>query len=129
MKRKESVSAKPICFEIRWKQMLSAETHSISHSFLAHTLHMNAPDFFPKEIHWRRFKEGLKEIAQEHKPGIILIEQSWCSSCKTVGARFCEDKELIELSNQFVMIACCNEEEPNFDEFRPGGVLAMRLIA
>lgn len=89
---------------------------------------MSTPDFFPKEIHWKRFKEGLKEIATEHKPGIIMIEQSWCDSCKTVGDRFCEDKELIELSHQFVMIACCNEEEPKYDEFHPGGVFAMMFI-
>ena len=92
--------------------------------FLSNPPFMSTPNFFGDKVRWKKFKEGLREIASEHKPGIILIEKSWCPVCKKVGARFQADEEFVELSRQFVMIACCDDDEPNFDEFRPGSFLS-----
>ena len=81
---------------------------------------MSAAEFFGKEINWKSFREGLQEISEYHKPGIILIGKQWCPSCKKIGLKFQSDKELIELSRNFVMISCYDDEEPDYDDFRPG---------
>lgn len=67
-----------------------------------------------------KFHDGLQKIINDHKPGMVLIEKSWCPTCKKVGDRFIKDQEFTRLSERFVMIACIDDEEPNFDEFRPG---------
>ena len=81
---------------------------------------MSKVNYFGDQINWKKFQDGLREIAEDHKPGIILIGKSWCNTCKKVGAKFQQDSELIELSKQFVMISCIDDEEPDYDEFRPG---------
>lgn len=81
---------------------------------------MSAAEFFGNEINWKSFREGLQEISEYHKPGIILIGKQWCPSCKKIGLKFQSDKELIELSRNFVMISCYDDEEPDYDDFRPG---------
>ena len=81
---------------------------------------MSSVNYFGNEVEWKKFREGLQEIVDEHKPGIILIEKTWCPTCKKVGERFKNDAEFVELSKQFVMIACIDDDEPTYDEFRPG---------
>lgn len=81
---------------------------------------MSDKSHFGTAIQWRSFQEGIQEIMNDHKPGIILIEKTWCPTCKKVGKRYQEDAEFLELSKQFVMICCIDDEEPNYDEFRPG---------
>lgn len=81
---------------------------------------MSAGKYFGEEYNWKPFKEGLKEICETKKPGIILIGKDWCETCKKTGVKFQNDKELLELSRNFVMISCYDNEEPDFDEFRPG---------
>lgn len=81
---------------------------------------MSEVNYFGNKIQWRKFQDGLREIATEHKPGIILIEKTWCPTCKKVGAKFQQDEEILELSKNFVMICCIDDEEPDYDEFHPG---------
>ena len=83
-------------------------------------LFMSTVNYFGTEVQWRSFQDGIREIISDHKPGIILIEKTWCPTCKKVGQRYQNDPEFLELSKQFVMICCMDDEEPNYDEFRPG---------
>lgn len=89
---------------------------------------MSKPNYFGNDINWRQFQDGLKEIASEHKPGVILIEKSWCPTCKKVGSKFQQDAELLALSKQFVMICCIDDEEPDYDEFRPGMFICISIM-
>ena len=82
---------------------------------------MSGTGHFGSEVKWMKFHDGLQKILNDHKPGMVLIEKSWCPTCKKVGDRFIKDQEFLRLSEKFVMIACIDDEEPNFDEFRPGG--------
>ena len=75
-----------------------------------------------------KFHDGLQKILNDHKPGMVLIEKSWCPTCKKVGDRFIKDQEFHRLSKQFVMIQCIDDEEPNFDEFRPDGSYYPRIL-
>ena len=81
---------------------------------------MSTKGHFGDEVHWMKFHDGLQKILNDHKPGMVLIEKSWCPTCKKVGDRFIKDQEFHRLSKPFVMIQCIDDEEPNFDEFRPG---------
>lgn len=94
---------------------------SLTYYFI-YCLAMSQEHYFGNAINWRKFQDGLREIMNEHKPGVILIEKTWCSSCKKVGAKFQQDSELLELSKDFVMISCVDDEEPDYDEFRPGTI-------
>ena len=89
---------------------------------------MSAGKYFGEDYNWKPFKEGLQEICETKKPGIILIGKEWCESCKKTGAKFQNDKELLELSRNFVMISCYDNEEPDYDEFRPGSDCVVSVI-
>lgn len=75
---------------------------------------------FGEYIRWRSYEDGMKEIKESKRPGVVLIHRDWCSACRTIG-KFCRDDiPLIKMSKKFVMISCPNGEEPQDDTFKMG---------
>ena len=75
---------------------------------------------FGEYIRWRTYEEGMKEIKEKKRPGMVLIHRSWCETCRNLG-RMCRDNiPLIKMSKKFVMISAPNGEEPQDDTFKMG---------
>lgn len=84
--------------------------------------------YFGEYIRWRSYEEGMKEIKESKRPGVVLIHREWCESCRTIG-RYCRDDiPLIKMSKKFVMISCPNGEEPQDDTFKMGNCSVLVLI-
>ena len=60
-----------------------------------------------------------------HKPGLVLFHRSYCGACKRLGNDVRQNKQLIELSKQFVMISCDGTNDPEGDAFEIGIVFSM----
>ena len=76
--------------------------------------------YFGEYIRWRSYEEGMKEIIEKKKPGVLLIHRNWCEGCRAVG-RLCYDNiPLIKMSKKFVMISAPNGEEPQDETFQMG---------
>ena len=75
---------------------------------------------FGEYIKWRTYEDGMREIKEKKRPGMLLIHRDWCQTCQNLG-RMCRDNiPLIRLSKKFVMISAPNGEEPQDDTFKIG---------
>ena len=72
-------------------------------------------------IEWKSFDEGLEEMKQMNKPGVVLIHHSTCPACINLGKIFATSKKVINLSRSFVMISCSNGFVP-VDPAYNGGI-------
>ena len=77
-------------------------------------------EYFGNQIAWRSLKDGMKEMEESHKPGIVIIFKSWCGACKGLGRRIASDEKTIEFSKRFVMILAMDDEEPEEEKWLPG---------
>lgn len=75
---------------------------------------------FGEYIRWRTYEDGMKEIKEKKRPGLIVIHRDWCSSCQTIGGYCSDDIPLIKMSKKFVMISAPNGEEPQDETFQMG---------
>ena len=76
--------------------------------------------FFGNQYNWYSFDEGMREITDSNKPGIVIIYKNWCGACRALGKRISNDERLLEFSKHFVMILAADEEEPEGEKFLPG---------
>eukprot|EP00112_Aurelia_sp_Birch-Aquarium-sp1_P009305 Seg2052.5 transcript_id=Seg2052.5/GoldUCD/mRNA.D3Y31 product="Thioredoxin domain-containing protein 12" protein_id=Seg2052.5/GoldUCD/D3Y31 len=81
-----------------------------------------------KHIDWKTYEEGLAIAKQEKKPVIVLIHKSYCGACKALKPKIKDSKEIAELSKQFVMINCLDDEEPSDSQFDIDGAYIPRMF-
>ena len=78
---------------------------------------------FGEYFRWRTYEEGMKEIKEKKRPGLLLIHRDWCQTCQNLG-RYCRKNiPLIKMSKKFVMISAPNGEEPQDDTYKIGSIL------
>jgi thiol-disulfide isomerase/thioredoxin len=82
---------------------------------------------FNDEIAWRTLDEGLAEAAQRHRPIMVVVHASWCSSCEALKPSFF-DAELVSLSQDLVMVNLDQDVEPRSLEIAPDGDYIPRVV-
>ena len=75
---------------------------------------------FGNQIHWYGFQDGMKQIAETGKPGVVIVALSWSGASRGLGKRIAKDEKVIELSKQFVMILAGDEDGPEDEKWFPG---------
>ena len=76
--------------------------------------------FFGNQYEWRSFTDGMKEIAEKNKPGVVIIYKNWCGACRALGKRVSNDERLLEFSKRLVMILAADADEPEEEKWLPG---------
>ena len=82
---------------------------------------------FGDAIAWRGLDEGLKEAATSHRPLMLVVHASWCPRCKELKPAFGE-RELVELSERFVMVNVDQDAVPQSLQFGPDGTYVPRVV-
>lgn len=82
---------------------------------------------FNDTIAWRKLDEGLAEAAKLHRPLMLVVHASWCSSCQALKPAFSDDT-LVNLSHELVMINLDQDLEPRSLEFAPDGTYIPRVV-
>ena len=72
------------------------------------------------EIQWRNYEEGIKEMSNDFKPGLVLIYRPTCPACKHLQSVIQKSEEIEELSKQLVMIRCDEGHAPRDIDYRGG---------
>jgi protein-disulfide reductase (glutathione) len=80
------------------------------------------------DIKWVSLKEGQRMAKEQQKPAMVVIHKTWCPACKALRPKFAENAEIAKLSQNFIMINCENEEEPQTSDFKPDGGYIPRII-
>ncbi|MCB9749732.1 MAG: thioredoxin family protein [Myxococcales bacterium] len=83
---------------------------------------------FNDAIAWRGFEEGFREAAEQNRPLMLVVHASWCSKCRLLKRKFRTDQELIELSEQFVMVNVDQDHEPSVTRLGPDGTYLPRVL-
>lgn len=55
-----------------------------------------------------------------NKPGILVISKTWSNSGRDLGISMSQNEDLIQLSNQFVMMLALDDDEPEDEKYMPG---------
>lgn len=72
------------------------------------------------EINWRTYADGIYEIKETKKPGMIVFHRDNSNSCVRLGNEMRGYKQLIKRSEKFVMISCNGENDPQSEIFDYG---------
>mmetsp|Transcript_4498 Transcript_4498/g.9842 ORF Transcript_4498/g.9842 Transcript_4498/m.9842 type:complete len:158 (-) Transcript_4498:28-501(-) len=67
------------------------------------------------EIEWYSHEEGLKAAKELNKPMLYLFHSTSCGACKRLKPDFASNKQIEELSKNFVMVNIENKETPSSD--------------
>lgn len=73
------------------------------------------------EIAWVTLDQGLKLAKEQRKPVFVLIHKTWCHACQNLKKTFAKAKLIQDLSKNFVMVNCEDDEEPWEEEYAPNG--------
>lgn len=88
----------------------------------------SAPDWNDPGIRWRTYQDGMREIGQRGRPGVLVFFTEWCPHCKTYSRVF-HDPEIVALSRSFVMIRVDRDEEDALNTlYAKGGAYVPRTL-
>jgi thiol:disulfide interchange protein len=80
------------------------------------------------EIQWRDMRTGVQEATSTGKPVLMLLQATWCPSCKKYQRVF-RDQRVVAASRDLVMILVDIDKEPQVNgAFSPDGVYVPRTI-
>ena len=74
------------------------------------------------DVDWMEYEEGMKEIREKGKPGMIVFHRDYCTQCKRLGEEIHENPKFIKRSKKFVMISCNGFNDPDTTPFEFGRV-------
>lgn len=106
----------------RTKQVLYSQTMQISFLLLLICA-------VTASIQWKSYDEGINEVENQKKPGIVLIHRSTCPACINLNKIFQNSERIEELSKQFVMMSCKSGKEPNDIGYRGGFIIILFIIS
>ncbi len=71
------------------------------------------------KIPWTTFADGLKRAKEENKPALVLIHKTWCGACQRLKSSWKDDKEVEQLSSNFVMVKQIDIRSSSWQIFWP----------
>jgi thiol:disulfide interchange protein len=74
------------------------ETASLLSDENSWAAHWNSPT-----IPWRRYDEGIQEMAEKGKPGILVLQADWCLECRRYQRLFKNDS-IVSFADDYVFI-------------------------
>ena len=63
-----------------------------------------------ENIQWYTYNEGLNLARIDQKPIILIIYANWCSTCKSYGKVFRQDK-IVKAASDFIMIRVNKDDD------------------
>ena len=70
---------------------------------------------FGAAYNWVSWTDAKPTALSQKKPIMLLLHKTWCGACKRLKPVVSASKEMIALSEQFVMVNAEDEEEPSQD--------------
>uniref|UniRef100_A0A914I6F6 Thioredoxin domain-containing protein 12 n=1 Tax=Globodera rostochiensis TaxID=31243 RepID=A0A914I6F6_GLORO len=86
---------------------------------------------FGMDIDWVPWPQAVSVALDLNRPIFLLVHKSWCGACQALKKSFSTSskrKELLELSNKFVMSNTNDEDETEDEEYAPDGRYIPRLF-
>ena len=75
-----------------------------------------------EDVDWKEYDEGMKEIREKGRPGMIVFHRDYCTQCMRLGEEIHENPKFIKRSKKFVMISCNGFNDPDPTPFEFGKV-------
>ncbi|MEL6977394.1 MAG: thioredoxin family protein [Pseudomonadota bacterium] len=67
------------------------------------------------QIPWRSYEEGMREIAENGKPAIMVMQADWCLVCRNYQRQFL-DSDVITYAEDAVFILVDVEDQPELQQ-------------
>jgi len=64
------------------------------------------------QFKWVDWAQAKDVAAKEDKPIMVVLHKTWCGACKNLKPKFAASKELLEMSEKFVMVNSEDDEAP-----------------
>ena len=81
----------------------------------SHTANSPTPYWNDDDIAWQNYSAGLQMAKRLNKPLLLVFYADWCPTCHAYQPIF-EDKRLVALSKQFVMVRVNSDEHPEINK-------------
>ena len=78
---------------------------------------------------WVDWSEAKTLAAQQDKPIMVLLHKTWCGACKNLRPKFANSKDILRLSESFIMVNAEDNEAPSSEaEFSIDGGYIPRIV-